>query len=219
MANYTGQIPDTAGRRLDWMDSAACVEDSDMFFDATREFDARLVCVVRCPVRVACLTAVKEAERRLGRQARDGVVAGLLHHERWRLDPTVRRDKGDPALLKLDGTEPCGSYVALLGHLWRGELVDPECWSAHVRRERLVRVVQAADTPRPVAPVEPVGPVEPVRPPVRGRTRHERRVHELWSDGLTDLDIARRMAISVPAVRRVRERLGLLVNRQARTAS
>jgi hypothetical protein len=145
MTNYTGSSPDTAARRLDWMEHAACRDvHPDLFSEKESMHAARLVCVVRCPVRQQCLAHVKEAERGESRSYRDGVVAGLSHSERWRLDPEARRAKDDPALLTLDGTEPCGSHNALLGHLWRGERIDPDCWSAEVRRDRLERLSAVA---------------------------------------------------------------------------
>lgn len=139
--------PATAVHRRDWMAHAACRTDPDRHSDLDQVHDARLVCVVHCPVRTDCLAAVKRIERGAGRQARDGVVAGLAHNERYRLDPHVPRKADDSALLQLDGTEPCGSYNALLGHLWRGERIDPDCWSAEVRREHLSVVSAAAEPP------------------------------------------------------------------------
>ncbi|MCI3277479.1 WhiB family transcriptional regulator [Streptomyces cylindrosporus] len=141
---YTGSTPDTAARPLDWMARMACRdEDPDLFFDKTKTHEARLVCAVRCTVRAECLANVKAAERGTPRAYRDGVAAGLAHNERWRLDLDATRGKDDPAPLILDGTEPCGTHNALLGHLWRGERIDPECWSAEVRRDRLDRVTAA----------------------------------------------------------------------------
>ncbi|MET7477962.1 WhiB family transcriptional regulator [Streptomyces sp. NPDC005648] len=148
---YSGAVPDTAARPLDWMDRMACrEEDPDMFFAKDRQHEARLICVVRCPVRTECLASVKEAERGAHRDYRDGIVAGLAHNERWRLDVEAIRCKDDTVPLILDGTEPCGTHNALLGHLWRAERIDPECWSAEVRRDRLERAT-AARTSNPAA--------------------------------------------------------------------
>jgi hypothetical protein len=145
MSNYTGAVPDTAPRRLDWMNAMACrTADPDTFFDPVREHEARIICIARCPVRKQCLADVKQAERGLHRDDRDGVRAGLTGNDRWRLDAEAPRRKEDCDPLILDGTEPCGSYNAMLGHLWRGERIDPECWSAEVRRDRLNRVSLAA---------------------------------------------------------------------------
>ena len=225
MGHYTGSVPETAEGPHDWMARMACRnEDPDLFTDKATSHDARLICVVRCPVRQQCLANVKHLERGSGREARDGVVAGLLHYERYRQDPHVRRGDDDPALLSLDGTEPCGSYNALLGHLWRGERVDPECWSAEVRRERLERTSTVAK--RAAAVVEPAPPpalpaLAPRRPkpPTTGRTPKERHVYRLWARGLPDLDIARRADLSTPAVRRIREGLHLLPNTTDKKAS
>lgn len=239
MGNYTGSIPDTAARRLDWMDHMACrTVDPDLFSDPATEHKARTICVARCPVRRECLAAVKEAERGTAREHRDGVVAGLAHNERWRLDADAARGKGDPRLLVLDGTERCGTYPALLGHLWRGERVDGVCWSGQAQRVHDNRAwrQRTGDEPEPpeaepveqappvegpaaVAAVEPISPEVKSRPRPRGKTPHERRIYDLWSSGLSDLDIARRMDVSVPSVQRVRERLGLVSNLHARKAS
>jgi hypothetical protein len=78
-------------------------------------------------------------------------VAGLAYNERWRLDPHVRRSKDETEQLELDESEPCGSHNALLGHLWRGEQIDPKCWSAEIRRERLERVSATRKRRRAVA--------------------------------------------------------------------
>ncbi|MER5909544.1 WhiB family transcriptional regulator [Streptomyces sp. NPDC001982] len=217
--SYTGQIPDTAVRRLDWMARMACRnEDPDLFFDSKRQHEARIVCVVRCPVRAQCLAHVKDAERGVHRDDRDGVIAGLTYDERWRLDAEAKRRKEDAPPLKLDGTEPCGTYPALLRHLWLNEPVDGVCWSGEVRRNRENhgRTPRPQPAPKPAA-AAPAHQPKPVQP--RGATQHERRVYTLWSTGLSDMDIARRMAVSVPSVKRVRGRLGLLPNQQARTAS
>lgn len=138
---YTGAVPDAAPHRHDWMGVMACrEEDKDLFFDKARIHQARLVCVIRCPVRRECLANVKEIERGTSRDMRDGVVAGLAYNERWRLDPHVKRSEADTEQLAIDAAEACGSHNALLGHLWRGEPIDPKCWSAELRRVRLEQV-------------------------------------------------------------------------------
>lgn len=141
--SYSGAVPDTAARRLDWMAHMACrTEDPDLFSDPQHEHQARLICVVRCPVRAQCLAEVKRLEQGDGEQRRDGVVAGLTARERWRMDTTAPGHGERPALVF---TEPpaCGTQKALLRHLWLGERIDPECWSAEVRRERLNRATAA----------------------------------------------------------------------------
>jgi len=225
VAPYSGSVPDTAVRRRDWMDRTACRdEDPDLFSDKARTHDARLVCVVRCPVRQQCLANVKETERGATRDCRDGVVAGLVHNERYRMDPHVRRNEDDSLLLELDGTEPCGTYNALLGHLWRGEPIDPACWSAEVRRERLSQVSTApkrqpaAESPAPETPPALV-PMS-AKPPLKGSTSKQRHVYRLWARGLPDLKIARGADLSTHAVRRIRQDLGLIANQDtARAAS
>jgi len=146
---YTGAVPDTAVRRLDWMARMACRDESpDLFSESVHEQDARIICAVRCPVRSQCLTNVKRLEQGAALDRRDGVVAGLTAHERWRLDTTASGHAKDKPGLDLSGEPPeCGTYNALLRHLWLGEAVDPGCWSAQVRRERLIRTTRAVTRP------------------------------------------------------------------------
>lgn len=230
MSNYTSSVPDTAVRRLDWMASMACrVEDPDLFSETKHEHEARVICAVRCPVRTRCLANVKRLERGEAEIRRDGVVAGLTARERWRLDAEAPgHSKEKPVLVFTDEPPACGTYLALLRHLWLGERMDPKCWSAQVRRERLTRTT-AAVKDGDVAPPPPGG-ASAVQPEARASAKrkkpgprcsspHERRIYTLWVSGASDLDIARRMAISVPAVRRVRNRLALLPNQPLRAAS
>lgn len=205
---YTGTIPDTGAHRLDWMDAVACRDQQDVFDDPGRDHEARTICVVRCPVRSQCLAAVKEAEHGKPRGYREGVVAGLFHNERWRLDLHAYRGKDDAAPLELDGTEECGSYNALLGHLWRGEKVDPVCWSAELRRSRLQRTSAVAARARAVE-AKPAAEPKPVGPP-RNLTPQARRVYRLWSSGLSDPEIARQTDLTTPAVQRIRQAHGLM---------
>ncbi|MFF9238428.1 WhiB family transcriptional regulator [Streptomyces sp. NPDC014776] len=133
---YTGSVPDTAARRSDWQEQAACrTGDPDLFFNPDTEHEARTICVARCPVRLQCLAAVKAAEQGLHRDDRDGVVAGLTGNERWRLDETGPRRLDDAPPLQLTGAERCGTHLALLRHLWQGERIDGVCWSGQVKRD------------------------------------------------------------------------------------
>lgn len=224
MGDYTGKVPDTAARQLDWMERAACIGERAIFDDASREYEARVICIARCPVRSQCLAYIKEAELGQHRDQRDGVAAGLTYDERHRLDDQAqhRKDDGDPIVF--DGFERCGTRIALLKHLWFDEPIDSKCWTGEVFREHENRSRRVRDGvvlgPEPVVEQEsPVQLIPKPKPPVRGDTPHERRVYTLWSSGLTDLDVARRMAVSVPSVQRVRERLGLLANLPERKAS
>ncbi|MFI6248992.1 WhiB family transcriptional regulator [Streptomyces sp. NPDC051016] len=225
--SYSGSTPDTAPRRHDWMARMACArEDPDLFSDAQREHEARLICAVRCQVRTQCLAQVLRIERGFAEDRRGGVVAALTAHERWRLDATAAGHSDRPALTFNDDDPPrCGTYNALLRHLHRGEAVDDRCWSAEVRRDRLLRTDRAARSPQPLPETRPAvratppAAVRPVkRPPAKGETPHERRVYRLWEQGLSDLQIARRMAISTPQVARVRDRLGLMPHLHLRSA-
>ncbi|MGP4085447.1 WhiB family transcriptional regulator [Streptomyces sp. KR55] len=149
MANYTGQVPDIAARPLDWMERAVCLDEREIFDDPSREHEARIVCVARCPVRSQCLAYTKETERGLHRDQRDGVAAGLTYDERHRLDDTAqhRQDDGDP--IRLDGTERCGTHLALVRHLWLDEPIDSKCWSGEVYREHGNRRQRTANAPDP----------------------------------------------------------------------
>ncbi|MGW0581939.1 WhiB family transcriptional regulator [Streptomyces sp. NPDC002920] len=227
MNGYTGSVPDTHAHRHDWMEQMACRnEKPELFSEPTHEHEARVICAVRCPVRDRCLAHIKQLELGDAKNRRDGVVAALTAHERWRLDATAPGHGENPALTFTGEPPSCGTYDALLRHLWFGQQVDPECWSAEVRRERLNRATRASRQekaePAPTAKVEPVPPpkAEPAQPPkvegtrrqppAKGDTPHERQVYRLWAQGLSDLQIARRMAIPTTQVQRVRERYGLL---------
>lgn len=78
---------------------------------------------------------------------------------------------------------------------------------------------RTGQAPRPAPTAKPRTPRTKPRLKPRGATWHERRIYVLWSSGLSDLQIARRMTVSVPAVKRVRERLGLLPNLHVRAVS
>lgn len=225
MSNYSGSIPDTAARPLDWMDRMACRDKRELFDDPTREHEARTVCINDCPVRTQCLAYVQRLEDGASRTQRDGVVAGLTHRERWRCDAAAYRCNIDAPALDFTGDPPrCGTHIALLKHLWLDEPIDAKCWSGEVHRdhESRSRREHTHSMPEPEPVIEQKPPVQLVtkaKPPARGDNPHERRIYTLWSSGLSDLDIARRMAVSVPSVQRARERLGLLANLPARKAS
>jgi hypothetical protein len=225
---YTGSVPDTRAHRLDWMAQMACRnEKPELFSESKHEHDARIICAIRCPVRTQCLAHVQHLERGLTEERRDGVVAALTAHERWRLDATAPGHSDRPALVFTSESPRCGTYTALLRHLWLGESVDPECWSAEVRRDRLNRATteagqaeaepKLAPAPEPLAEETERPPAK--QPPAKGSTPHERRVYRLWAAGCSDLQIARRMAISIPQVQRVRDRLGLMPHLHTAKAS
>ncbi|MFJ8153897.1 WhiB family transcriptional regulator [Streptomyces sp. NPDC094468] len=223
---YTGSIPDTAARPMDWMRQAACVAERATFDDPDREYEARTICVGRCPVRTQCLAYVKEYERGLHRDRRDGVTAGLTHAERFRLDPASVFRADDPGPITFDGSERCGTHHALLRHLWLDEPIDPQCWSGKLHRDRdhiaeRRRTARIEEHPEPVsgpAPDPEVTPPLVKQAPAKGSSPHERRVYRLWEQGFSDMQIARRMAVSVPQVQRVRDRLGLLPHMHLRSA-
>ncbi|WP_159424489.1 WhiB family transcriptional regulator [Streptomyces sp. 3214.6] len=217
-------MPDTRAHRHDWMEAMACRNEKPETFSETKhEHEARIICVVRCPVRTQCLAHVQGLERGVSKDRRDGVVAGLTAHERWRMDATAPGHSTHPALVFTDVPPKCGTQNALLRHLWHGDRVDPDCWSAEVRRDRLNRATtetgpaepQPEIAPAPEPPADTTKNQRAKQPPAKGDTPHERRVYRLWAAGFSDLQIARRMAVSVPQVQRVRERLGLLPNLHA----
>lgn len=212
---YTGSVPDTGAHRFDWMERMACrTEDPDLFSDDEQEHQARIICIARCPVRAECLARVKDIERGLHRDHRDGVVAGLTYAERHRLDADAPHYKDDAELLTFDGRERCGTHLALLRHLWLNETIDSKCWSGEVMRDRSNRATPPAQTATTPAVGTPAGAPRP-KAARRGSTPHERRIYALWQSGASDLDIARCMAVSVPAVERIRDRLGLRKNLKA----
>ncbi|MFF8406961.1 WhiB family transcriptional regulator [Streptomyces sp. NPDC015684] len=227
--SYTGSVPDTGGRRLDWMAHMACRNlDPELFSDHAQEHEARVVCAVRCTVRAECLANVRRLEQGVSEKQRECVVAGLTAHERWRLDAGAPGHGADkPALVFASEAPACGTYAALLRHLSLGERVDHTCWSAEVRRDRLHQATD--DTGTQPAKKRPAAAAAGTRrraktsskptTKARGQTPHERRIYALWSSGLTDYSIARAMAISVPSVQRVRDRLGLIANPALRKAS
>lgn len=246
MTAYTGSIPDTHAHLLDWMERAACTDQREIFDDNDREHEARTICIARCPVRTQCLSYTKNSERGLHRDQRDSVAAGLTYSERFRLDPDATHRADDPAPVRFTGSERCGTHHALLKHLWLDEPIDPKCWSGEILREKSnrslvlarqqarenepaaerpqvqpVRTAHTADRPKPPAKAKPAAaPAAASRPapPAKGDTPHERRVYRLWSEGLSDLEIARRMATSVLQIQRVRERLGLLPHLRTRAS-
>lgn len=218
MSNYTGSVPDTVARLLDWLEKAACRdEDPDLFSAEDREHEARTICVARCPVRAQCRAHVKESEHGLHRDQRDGVIAGLTHNERYRLDPRAPRRKDDTPLLTFDGTERCGTHTMLLRHLWLGEPIDDRCWSGQVFRDHDNRALRQRSSgqagPESAAVSQPTAePVVKKQPEPRGGTPKERHVYRLWARGLGDGDIARSADLSLPAVQRIRAALGLVAN-------
>lgn len=134
---YTGTVPDTAARRRDWTQQAACASKNlNTFFERKHEQEARTLCTVHCPVRAMCLKDVMDVERGTSRDHRHGIFAGLDSIERWRLDPTAVGHADDGStMFTTDGPPPeCGTPEALLRHLALGQPVDDRCWSGHLRR-------------------------------------------------------------------------------------
>ena len=137
--SYSGSVPDTAGRPLDWMDRMACRNKRELFDDPKQDYEARTECITHCPVRSQCLAHVKQLEAGASRIQRDGVVAGLTHKERWRCDTEAYRGQDDTPAFAFDGTERCGTHIALIRHLWLNEPIDPKCWTAIAYRSRSSR--------------------------------------------------------------------------------
>ncbi|MFF0139731.1 WhiB family transcriptional regulator [Streptomyces sp. NPDC005227] len=228
MNTNRGQVPGAP-----WHTAAACRgEDPELFFSREFEVIARKICIT-CPVRAECLASILDIERGTSVDYRDGIVAGLTPRERWRLG-RITADDGEEPTEQADEPE-CGSHDAMVQHLGRGEPVDPECWTGLQRRERSNQVKRrqtrkksgavltaVPESPRrtkakPAAPELPT-PVDTLRPPARA-TAKERHVYRLWAGGLADFEIARRADLSTLAVRRIRDRYGLLPNTPAAKAS
>lgn len=158
---YTGSIPDTATRRRDWTEQAACKgKNTELFFERKNEHEARTTCAVHCPVRAKCLAEILTVERGTSRDHRHGIVAGLDGPERWHIDPTaVGHEDDGSTLFKTDGPPPpCGNQEALLRHLALGEPVDDRCWSGHLRRTHGNGRRNSTPEPKP-EPEKKAGPV------------------------------------------------------------
>lgn len=240
MGNYTGSVPDTAPRRLDWQAEALCRSTgSGVFFDGRREAEARRVCFA-CPVLVACQSWVMGVERGLSLYHRDGVVAALTPQERVDLDPSVPKplpaaDKPKPAGKRKKhehGTRGC----------YKAGCRREECKAAaraytqelQQRKERGEQVRSGAGRKRAECPSvsayrrhlrlgEPVDDgCRAAYAKERARRRADkqaRRVYVLWAKGLSDPEIAERLGVGVRAVRNARGRLGLIPNLHVRRAS
>ncbi|NUR04363.1 MAG: hypothetical protein HOY79_50020 [Streptomyces sp.] len=151
---YTGSIPDTAARRGDWTEQAACTgKKLELFFERKHELEARTTCAVHCQARAQCLAEILTVERGMSRDHRNGIFAGLDGNERWHLDPTAVGHADDGStLLTTDGPPPpCGTEAALLRHLALGVPVDDRCWSGYLRRVHgnAGRARTAAPKPQP----------------------------------------------------------------------
>lgn len=159
---YTGSIPDTATRRRDWAEQAACAgKKLELFFERKNEHEARTTCAVRCPVRAKCLADILSVERGTGRDHRHGIFAALDGNERWHIDPTAVGHADDGStLFKTDGPPPpCGTDEALVRHLALGAPVDDRCWSGYLRRIH-GNAARKGSTPDPKPePAKKAGPV------------------------------------------------------------
>lgn len=81
MSHYSGSVPDTAARRTDWLELAACKDAEDAMFPGSLEDDiahAKSFCR-RCPVVDSCL------QWALATGEEHGVYGGLTEAERHEL--------------------------------------------------------------------------------------------------------------------------------------
>lgn len=226
---YTGSVPDTVPRRLDWQAQALCrTEDPELFFDPARERDAKKACFA-CPVLVDCQTWVMAVERGHGLYHRDGVVAALTPEERLALDPRAPRpspqDEQQPKQRRTPPTHGTrGKYKA-------GCRCE-QCTAAnrqYVQDLKLRKAAQPAEPARAEAACPSVSAYrrhvrlgEPIDAGCKDAwARHRatqradersRKVYAAWCKGLSDPQIAEQLGISIRTVRGTRERLGLIAN-------
>lgn len=222
---YTGSIPDTVARPLDWQGQGRCrTSDPDIFFAAEGESEAKRTCF-GCPVLRDCQSWVMTRERGMSLHQRDdAVIAGLTARERLHLDPAVRKPEPDPEPEPgpEHGTRSC----------YKAGCRREECKAAN--REYMQERKLRAETEPPKPPAE-----EPKCGTLPAYRRHRRRgqpideacarayakdraarrarqrdrtVYDLWAKGLPDGEIAARMDIGTRAVRNARTRLGLIAN-------
>ncbi|MEU3899783.1 WhiB family transcriptional regulator [Streptomyces sp. NPDC045251] len=223
---YTGSIPDTAARPLDWQDQGLCRSDPDVFFDGPEQ-QAKRICFA-CPVLLDCQLWVMDRERGMSRfQRDDAVIAGLTAQERLDLDPAVPKPepeaKTEPG--PQHGTRAC----------YKAGCRRQECKAANsaYMQERKLREQTA---PRASKPPAECGTLRAYRRHLRkgeqadpacrrayAQDRAARRarkrdkgVYDLWSQGLPDGEIAARLDVGTRAVRISRERLGLIENVRTR---
>ncbi|MFJ2719421.1 WhiB family transcriptional regulator [Streptomyces sp. NPDC087437] len=232
MGGYTGQIPDTAARQLDWQARAHCrAVDPEIFFTAAEEREARQLCAA-CPVLGNCHTWVMQAERGQALSLREGIVAGLTPEQRLALDPAAPKHlpapikdkpKSSKAKPQKHGTRAC----------YKAGCRRPECVAANREYTQSLRQRKAQGEPvvsqPPPAPCPSVAAYrrhlkkgEPVDEgcraayakdrATRNTTQRNRQVYALWSKGLPDAEIAARLNVGTRAVRNARERLGLIAN-------
>ncbi|WND34002.1 WhiB family transcriptional regulator [Streptomyces sp. BB1-1-1] len=229
---YTGAIPDTAARRLDWQDSALCrTGDPDVFFDGP-EREAKRTCFA-CPVLLDCQSWVMGRERGMTLYQRDdAVVAGLTAKERLDLDPAAPKAPAEAGQRKPRAKRRLPQHGERAKYK-AGCRCDP-CKAANRQYSQdLKRRKESGEKPPPKpADVPPCGTSrgykrhvrhgEPIDEPCRQAhaqkravnkaRKRERDVYELWVKGLPDGEIAAQLGIGPRGVRLVRERRGLIEN-------
>ncbi|MFD4258189.1 WhiB family transcriptional regulator [Streptomyces sp. NPDC058534] len=226
---YTGAVPDTGARPLDWQDGGLCRSvDPDTFFEAARETEAKETCY-GCPVLLDCQSWVTDRERGMNLYQRDdAVIAGLTAQERLDLDPTVQepkpKPKAQPEPEEKHGTRAC----------YQSGCRREECRAANRAYIQERKLREQSAPPAPKVPVE-----EPKCGTLRGYRQHHRRgqtiddacrrvyaqdraarkarqrdkgVYDLWVKGLPDGEIAARLGVGTRAIRISRDRLGLIAN-------
>lgn len=111
MSHYTGSVPDTADRSLDWLDIAPCKAEPDAMFPGTNKHDieyAKSICR-GCPATQRCLNwALETGEEH-------GVWGGLSEGERRALR---RRAARTINLDEYAGTRSTRKRAATLREAW-----------------------------------------------------------------------------------------------------
>ncbi|MGW6292441.1 WhiB family transcriptional regulator [Streptomyces sp. NPDC055058] len=231
---YTGSVPDTVARPMDWQARAACrTAEPDLFFDPARVAEAKRTCF-GCEALRDCQSWVMARERGMSTYARDdAVIAGLTPEERRNLDPTVPPPPPEPR-------QPAAKRKA--GRRNRQGHGTRSCYRRGCRREECVAAARAyaQDLKARKAGGEPV--TDTARkartndcPSANGYRRHQRlgeriddgcrkayaayraelkarAVRALWEQGLPDSEIAARLNIGTRGARLARERQGLAPN-------
>ncbi|GAB2714714.1 WhiB family transcriptional regulator [Streptomyces bullii] len=233
MSGYIGQFPDTLARPLEWQADAVCRHDPDLFFEPTREGEAKKVCFA-CPTLLNCQSWVMARERGMSSHARDdAIIAGLNRAERFALDPAAPKqepaeDKPPAATKPLEEREhgKRSTYKA-------GCRCGPCKAAAREYNEELKRRKERGEAPAKSGRKPSACPSvsayrrhlrlgEPIDDGCRAAyakhratkraDRRSRQVYALWSKGLSDPDISAELGIGVRAVRNTRDRLGLIAN-------
>ncbi|WP_155054538.1 WhiB family transcriptional regulator [Streptomyces blattellae] len=234
--SYTGAVPDTVGRPLDWQADALCrSKDPELFFDGSRETEAKEVCHA-CPVLADCRNLVMDTERGWNLYLRAGIVAELTPSERVAADPAVPKPPLELAATPAQPEREHGKRST-----YKAGCRCESCTAANREYGQARKLPKSPDMPEPakgrrVTPCPSVAAYkrhvkagEPIDAGCRqAYARHraalrygerDRSVYRLWVKGLSDPEIAERLSVGVRAVRNARKRIGLIPDLHVRRAS